>query len=155
MRAVCGQRLGEEARLAAFAHGLDAEIAGDCRRARDRSRQLSEAIGAGGFSYTQNIVWGPNEIDVCMWIIDAENWRRQASSLINAVLVRNALGLALSRQHTHLGQISPWSRLARSHPALNSVQSKLAFKLKLVPSTAPARARGSLTAPAAPTPHAG
>ena len=69
-------------------HGID----------HDNFRKLLERVG---FSYTQNIVWGPNEIDVCMWIIDAENWRRQASSLINAVLVRNALGLALSRQHTH------------------------------------------------------
>jgi len=28
-----------------------------------------------GFSYTHNILWGPREIEVCMWAISAENWK--------------------------------------------------------------------------------
>jgi RimJ/RimL family protein N-acetyltransferase len=35
------------------------------------SRKLLQRVG---FSYTHNILWGPKEIEVCMWAITAESW---------------------------------------------------------------------------------
>ena len=75
MRAVWGQRLGEEALLAVLAHGfgtlnLPVIVAGHGVH-HENSRKLLERVG---FSYTHNILWGPKEIDVCMWAITATDW---------------------------------------------------------------------------------
>ena len=75
MRAAWGQRLGEEALLAVLAHGFDTlnmpVIVAGHGIDHDNSRKLLERVG---FSYTHNILWGPREIEVCMWTISAENW---------------------------------------------------------------------------------
>lgn len=76
MRSAWGMRLGEEALLAVLAHGFDtlglpAIVAGH-GTAHDNSRKLLQRVG---FKYTQNILWGPQEIEVCMWAITAQMWR--------------------------------------------------------------------------------
>jgi len=75
MRAAWGQRLGEEAILAALAHvfntlKLPVVVSGHGID-HDNSRKLLERVG---LTYTHNILWGPKEIEVCMWAITAENW---------------------------------------------------------------------------------
>ena len=75
-RSAWGQRLGEEALLAVLAHGFDtlglpAIVAGH-GIAHDNSRKLLERVG---FRYTHNILWGPKEIEVCMWAITAHGWQ--------------------------------------------------------------------------------
>lgn len=75
MRSACGQRLGEAALLAVLAHGfvtldLPLIVAGH-GVAHDNSRKLLERVG---FKYTHNILWGPKEIEVCMWAIAAQSW---------------------------------------------------------------------------------
>jgi [ribosomal protein S5]-alanine N-acetyltransferase len=78
MRSVWGMRLGEEALLAVLAHGFDAldvpMIVAGHGIAHDNSRKLLERVG---FAYTHNILWGPTEIEVCMWAITADMWRQR------------------------------------------------------------------------------
>jgi ribosomal-protein-alanine N-acetyltransferase len=76
MRSAWGLRLGEEALLAVLAHafdtlGLPVIVAGH-GIAHDNSRKLLERVG---FKYTHNILWGPKEIEVCMWAITAQIWQ--------------------------------------------------------------------------------
>ena len=76
MRAAWGQRLGEEALVAALAHGfeelkLPVIVAGHAVD-HENSRKLLERVG---FSYTHNILWGSREIEVCMWAITAKDWK--------------------------------------------------------------------------------
>jgi len=71
-----GLRLGEEALLAVLAHGfntldLSVIVAGH-GVAHENSRKLLERVG---FRYTHNILWGPKEIEVCMWAITAHGWQ--------------------------------------------------------------------------------
>jgi ribosomal-protein-alanine N-acetyltransferase len=75
MRSAWGLRLGEEALLAVLAHafdtlGLPLIVAGH-GIAHDNSQKLLERVG---FKYTHNILWGPKEIEVCMWSITAQMW---------------------------------------------------------------------------------
>jgi ribosomal-protein-alanine N-acetyltransferase len=76
MRSAWGLRLGEEALLAVLAHGFDRlelpMIVAGHGVAHDNSRRLLERVG---FSYTHNILWGPKEIEVCMWAITTQSWR--------------------------------------------------------------------------------
>ena len=76
MRSAWGLRLGEEALLAVLAHGFDTldlpVIVAGHGIAHDNSRKLLERVG---FKYTQDILWGPKEIEVCMWAMTAEIWR--------------------------------------------------------------------------------
>lgn len=78
MRFVWGLRMGEEALLAVLAHGFDAlglpRIVAGHGIAHENSRKLLERVG---FEYTHNILWGPAEIEVCMWAITAEMWHRR------------------------------------------------------------------------------
>ncbi len=82
MRSAWGLRLGEEALLAVLAHGFDTldlpVIVAGHGVAHDDSRKLLERVG---FSYTHNILWGPKEIEVCMWEITTQKWRDQNRSL--------------------------------------------------------------------------
>jgi RimJ/RimL family protein N-acetyltransferase len=76
MRSVWGMRLGEEALRAVLAYGFDLMelpriVAGHGRK-HDNSLKLLERVG---FKYTHDILWGPQEIEVCMWAITAEEWR--------------------------------------------------------------------------------
>jgi ribosomal-protein-alanine N-acetyltransferase len=75
MRSAWGQRLGEEALLAILAHGFDTldllVIVAGHGVAHDNSRKLLERVG---FKYTHNILWGPKEIEVCIWAITAQSW---------------------------------------------------------------------------------
>ena len=75
MRSTWGLRLGEEALLAALAHGfgtlgLRVIVAGH-GIAHENSRKLLERTG---FKYTHDIRWGPQKIEVCMWALTAEVW---------------------------------------------------------------------------------
>lgn len=76
MRSAWGLRLGEEALLAVLAHGFDTlglpVIVAGHGTAHDNSRKLLERVG---FSYTNDILWGPKEIEVCMWAMTAKIWR--------------------------------------------------------------------------------
>jgi ribosomal-protein-alanine N-acetyltransferase len=76
MRSAWGLRLGEEALLAVLAHGFDtlslSYIVAGHGIAHDNSRKLLERMK---FKYTHNILWGPKEIEVCMWAITAQIWR--------------------------------------------------------------------------------
>ena len=78
-RSAWGLRLGEEALLAVLAHGFDTlgppVIVAGHGIAHDNSRKLLERAG---FKYTHNILWGPKEIEVCMWAITAQIWRVQS-----------------------------------------------------------------------------
>jgi ribosomal-protein-alanine N-acetyltransferase len=75
MRSAWGLRLGQEALLAVLAHGFDTlelpVIVAGHGVAHDNSRKLLERVG---FRYTHNILWGPKEIEVCMWAITAQSW---------------------------------------------------------------------------------
>ncbi len=91
MRSTWGLRLGEEALLAVLAHGFDtlglpAIVAGH-GVAHENSRKLLERVG---FEYTQNILWGPKQIEVCMWAIAAQNWRAQHSCMVTRFKDRGA-----------------------------------------------------------------
>ena len=83
MRSAWGLRLGEEALLAVLAHGFDAldvpMIVAGHGVAHDNSRKLLERVG---FEYTHNILWGPTEIEVCMWAMTAEMWRQRGGSAV-------------------------------------------------------------------------
>jgi len=76
MRSAWGLRLGEEALLSVLAHGFDTlglpVIVGGHGIEHDNSRKLLERVG---FTYTHNILWGPKEIEVCMWAMTAQSWR--------------------------------------------------------------------------------
>jgi RimJ/RimL family protein N-acetyltransferase len=76
VRSAWGLRLGEEALLAVLAHGFDTlglpVIVAGHGIAHNNSRKLLERVG---FEYTHNILWGSNEIEVCMWAMTAQNWR--------------------------------------------------------------------------------
>jgi RimJ/RimL family protein N-acetyltransferase len=76
MRSAWGLRLGEEALLSVLAHGFDTlglpVIVGGHGIEHDNSRKLLERVG---FTYTHNILWGPKEIEVCMWAITAHGWQ--------------------------------------------------------------------------------
>lgn len=76
IRSAWGLRLGEEALLAVLAHGFDTlglpVIVAGHGIAHDNSRKLLDRVG---FKYTHNILWGPKEIEVCMWAITAQIWR--------------------------------------------------------------------------------
>jgi [ribosomal protein S5]-alanine N-acetyltransferase len=78
MRSVWGLRMGEEALLSVLAYGFDMlgvpMIVAGHGIAHDNSRKLLERVG---FEYTHNIMWGPSEIEVCMWAITAEMWRQR------------------------------------------------------------------------------
>jgi RimJ/RimL family protein N-acetyltransferase len=79
MRSAWGLRLGEEALLAVIAHGFDTlglpVIVAGHGIAHHNSRKLLERVG---FEYTHNILWGPKEIEVCMWSITAQIWRSKS-----------------------------------------------------------------------------
>ena len=81
MRSVWGLRLGEEALRAVLTYGFDSldlpRIVAGHGRKHDNSRKLLERVG---FKYTHDILWGPKEIEVCMWAIDAGEWRVQNHS---------------------------------------------------------------------------
>jgi RimJ/RimL family protein N-acetyltransferase len=75
MRAAWGLRLGEEALRAVLRHGferlgLPVIVAGHGVE-HANSRRLVERVG---FTYTQNILWGPKQIEVCSWVMTAEGW---------------------------------------------------------------------------------
>lgn len=78
MRSAWGLRLGEEALRAVLAYGFDTlnlpEIVAGHGRKHENSRKLLERVG---FRYTHDILWGPKEIEVCMWAIHAEEWRAE------------------------------------------------------------------------------
>lgn len=78
MRSAWGLRLGEEALLAVLAHGFDTlgfpMIVAGHGTAHANSRRLLERVG---FEYTHDILWGPAEIEVCMWAMTAEIWRNR------------------------------------------------------------------------------
>ena len=81
MRSVWGLRLGEEALRAVLVHGFDSldlpRIVAGHGREHNNSRKLLERAG---FKYTHDILWGPKQIGVCMWAIDAGEWRTQNQS---------------------------------------------------------------------------
>jgi RimJ/RimL family protein N-acetyltransferase len=81
MRSVWGLRLGEEALRAVLAYGFDLldlpRIVAGHGRKHDNSRKLLERVG---FKYTHDILWGPQEIEVCMWAITAEAWHGESQS---------------------------------------------------------------------------
>jgi RimJ/RimL family protein N-acetyltransferase len=81
MRSAWGLRLGEEALRAVLAYGFDSldlpRIVAGHGREHDNSRKLLERVG---FEYTHDILWGPQEIEVCMWAITAEAWRDENPS---------------------------------------------------------------------------
>ena len=81
MRSAWGLRLGEEALLAVLAHGFDTlslpVIVAGHGIAHDNSRKLLERVG---FKYTHNILWGPKQIEVCMWAMTAQSWRAENRS---------------------------------------------------------------------------
>lgn len=81
MRSAWGLRLGEEALLAVLAYGFDTldlpVIVAGHGVAHENSRKLLERVG---FGYTHNILWGPKQIEVCMWAITAESWHHQNRS---------------------------------------------------------------------------
>ena len=76
MRSAWGLRLGEEALLAVLAHGFDTlglpVIVAGHGITHNNSQKLLERVG---FKYTHNILWGSNEIEVCMWAMTAQSWR--------------------------------------------------------------------------------
>jgi [ribosomal protein S5]-alanine N-acetyltransferase len=78
MRSVWGLRLGEEALVAVLAHGFDVlgvpKIVAGHGAGHDNSRKLLERVG---FEYTHDILWGPKEIEVCMWAITPERFRQR------------------------------------------------------------------------------
>lgn len=75
MRSAWGLRLGEEAVRAVLTYGFDtlslSEIVAGHGIEHENSRRLLERVG---FKYTHNILWGPQEIEVCMWAITAVMW---------------------------------------------------------------------------------
>jgi ribosomal-protein-alanine N-acetyltransferase len=79
MQSAWGLRLGEEALRAVLAHGFESlglpVIVAGHGIAHDNSRKLLERVG---FQYTHNILWGPKEIEVCMWAVTAEIWRARS-----------------------------------------------------------------------------
>lgn len=81
MRSAWGLRLGEEAVRAVLTHGFDTLdlplIVAGHGIAHENSRKLLERLG---FKYTHNILWGPKEIEVCMWAITAQIWRSEDRS---------------------------------------------------------------------------
>ncbi|MGA7158909.1 MAG: GNAT family N-acetyltransferase [Acidobacteriaceae bacterium] len=70
MRSMWGLRVGEESLRAVLAHGFRtlglAEIVAGHGVGHDNSRKLLERVG---FRYTHDILWGPQEIAVCMYAI--------------------------------------------------------------------------------------
>lgn len=76
MRSAWGLRLGEEALRAVLGYGFDSlclpTIVAGHGREHDNSRKLLERVG---FKYTHDILWGAQQIEVCMWAITAEAWR--------------------------------------------------------------------------------
>jgi RimJ/RimL family protein N-acetyltransferase len=76
MRSVWGLRLGEEALRAVLAYGFESldlpMIVAGHGREHENSRKLLERVG---FRYTHDILWGPRDIEVCMWAITAAAWR--------------------------------------------------------------------------------
>lgn len=76
MRSVWGLRLGEEALRAVLAYGFNSldlpMIVAGHGREHANSRKLLERVG---FRYTHDILWGPKDIEVCMWAITAAAWR--------------------------------------------------------------------------------
>jgi len=81
MRSMWGLRLGEEALRAVLAYGFDSLnlpriVAGHGKEHRN-SRKLLERVG---FKFTHDILWGPQKIEVCMWAVNAGEWRAQDSS---------------------------------------------------------------------------
>jgi ribosomal-protein-alanine N-acetyltransferase len=76
MRSAWGQRLGEEALLAVLRYGFDTlglpVIVAGHGAAHANSQKLLERVG---FKCTNNILWGPKDIEVCMWAITAQIWR--------------------------------------------------------------------------------
>jgi ribosomal-protein-alanine N-acetyltransferase len=76
MRSMWGLRLGEEALRAALVYGFDSldlpKIVAGHGKKHDSSRKLLERVG---FKYMHDILWGSQEIEVCMWAITAEAWR--------------------------------------------------------------------------------
>ena len=76
MRSVWGLRLGEEAIRAVLAHGFDSlgfpkVIAGHGVEHENSCRMLERL----GFRYTRNALWGPKQIECCLWELHAEEWR--------------------------------------------------------------------------------
>ncbi len=73
MRSAWGLRLGERL-CARYSHIFDALglIVAGHGISHNNSRKLLARVG---FEYTHNILWGPKEIDVCMWTITMETWR--------------------------------------------------------------------------------
>ena len=76
MRSMWGLRLGEEGLVATLTHGFDTLnlpliVAGHGLE-HTNSQKLLERVG---FRYTHNINWGPKEIPVRMYKLDAAAWR--------------------------------------------------------------------------------
>lgn len=76
MRSAWGLRLGEEALHAVLAYGFDTlglpRIVAGHGVAHDNSRKLLQRVG---FHYTHNTLWGPKQLEVCMWAITPDAWR--------------------------------------------------------------------------------
>jgi ribosomal-protein-alanine N-acetyltransferase len=77
IRSAWGLRLGEEALRAVLAHGFDTlglqTIVAGHGLGHDNSQNLLERVG---FGYTHNIQWGPKAIEVRMYAIHPEMWRK-------------------------------------------------------------------------------
>ena len=72
-----GRRGVARCTLAVLRHGFATlgamSIVTGHRTAHKDSRKLLARVG---FEYTHNILWGPTEIDVFMWVMTAEKWRQ-------------------------------------------------------------------------------
>ena len=75
MRFAWGLRLGEESLRAVLGYGFDTMrlpvIVAGHGLGHENSKKLLERMG---FGYTHKILWGPKEIEVCMYAIDAGRW---------------------------------------------------------------------------------
>jgi RimJ/RimL family protein N-acetyltransferase len=81
MRSAWALRLGEEALLAVLGYGFDTlnlpVIVAGHGVTHTNSRKLLERVG---FKYTHDILWGPQQIEVCMWAMTSQSWRPECQS---------------------------------------------------------------------------
>ena len=81
VRSAWGLRLGEEALLAVLNYAFDKlnlpMIVAGHGVAHTNSRKLLARVG---FEYTHNILWGPTELEVCMWAMTAKSWHQGRGS---------------------------------------------------------------------------
>lgn len=75
-RSAWSQRLGEEAVRAMLAYGFETlhlpVIVAGHGEGHENSRKLLERLG---FRYTHSAAWGPKEIEVKLYALDAATWR--------------------------------------------------------------------------------